>query len=313
MKNIFFLSLLMTLFFMPKSYGQLTFDDFESYPYGNFDINWNANNWDGWNGMFSNATISPLGFGGSNKSLAIVNPSSGVERADIMALLPVLNSNLVTISFRQYVEAGYGAALGLTHDYGVASPEFSIGVFIDGSVSSFVVADDKNITFLPLFSQWVELRFELDYASDTAFFYYANQMITSWKLSNNSDGDIATVNQINGINFYTPNTFGGEAYYDNINVQQYSVSAKEVEIIKAFNVFPNPATDQININFELEKSEMVQYELIDLNGRVVDNWQEMTSTEAVETRNVSDLANGIYILKVTAGESSKMKKVVIAQ
>jgi hypothetical protein len=310
MKNIFFLSFFMVCFLVPKSYGQILFDDFDSYFDGDFDLWWNASEWVGWQGNYSGAVISTTKSFSGTKSLEIINPND-FQQVDIVGLLPTINSNLATISFMQYLETE--SVIGLIHNYTATGSNNEFSVIIEYDFTSTIYTHGTPVDFFPQRQVWVENRFELNYDIDSAYFYYANQLVTSWKLSRSANNSTPTVNQIDAINIYTPALNGGSAYYDDLRVTQYSVSSKEVENIKELKVFPNPATNELQISLGLVQDEMVQYELTDISGRIVKTWQAATSKEAVTTHDVSELTNGIYILKVTAGQHSKTEKIVISR
>lgn len=310
MKNIFFLSLFMVCFLVPKSYGQILFDDFDSYFDGDFDIWWDDTKWTGWQGNYSNAMITSAKSFSGTRCLEITNPSA-FQQVDIVGLFPTINSNIATISFMQYLETE--SVIGLIHNYTATGSNNEFSVIIEYDFTSTIYTHGTPVDFFPQRQVWVENRFELNYDIDSAYFYYANQLVTSWKLSRSANNSTPTVNQIDAINIYTPALNGGSAYYDDLRVTQYSVSSKEVENIKELKVFPNPATNELQISLGLVQDEMVQYELTDISGRIVKTWQAATSKEAVTTHDVSELTNGIYILKVTAGQHSKTEKIVISR
>lgn len=79
------------------------------------------------------------------------------------------------------------------------------------------------------------------------------------------------------------------------------VSVKETNNEPVITVWPNPATDIINV-----KAEEVEYmQLFDLEGKAI----RYISGE--NTMNVSDIASGLYILKVKSGNTIGIKKVRI--
>jgi hypothetical protein len=63
-------------------------------------------------------------------------------------------------------------------------------------------------------------------------------------------------------------------------------------------VWPNPATDQLNISF---KAEGLPFEIIDAYGRVVSETFNQNSMSSVKL-NVQHLASGVYYLRTTGGD-----------
>lgn len=87
-----------------------------------------------------------------------------------------------------------------------------------------------------------------------------------------------------------------KAYDDYISVR----NTKNEPVI---TVWPNPATDIINV-----KADNVEYmQLFDLEGKSI------RYINGANTMNVSDLGNGLYILKVKAGNTIGIRKINIAR
>jgi len=103
--------------------------------------------------------------------------------------------------------------------------------------------------------------------------------------------------------FPTPFPTGGFDL-DAIGVIHSFVGIKE--LTTAFNVFPNPASQQATIIFDDYADKTIQ--LIDLNGVIVK--QIKTRSNQVEL-NLLHYAKGIYILKSIEGENLSIKKLLI--
>jgi hypothetical protein len=71
-------------------------------------------------------------------------------------------------------------------------------------------------------------------------------------------------------------------------------------------LFPNPAADKLNI----EVSVASKVQLIDLSGKQVVTEQTINSNQ-IEEINVSNLAAGIYMVKIFNDKFVTMRKVVI--
>lgn len=86
------------------------------------------------------------------------------------------------------------------------------------------------------------------------------------------------------------------------------------DVIEAYglSVFPNPFTNQLTIDFDLETAENVTVELFDLVGRRL-HQEDLGNRAAGENQyfiNTNDLAKGAYILKLTIGEQIINQKVL---
>ena len=87
------------------------------------------------------------------------------------------------------------------------------------------------------------------------------------------------------------------------------VDVKEsIDNPKSFNVFPNPAKNELNIT--INSSDTYHISLIDINGRLMIETETGLSTKM----NTSDLPNGIYILRFTNNTTQQIthKKVIIS-
>ena len=84
----------------------------------------------------------------------------------------------------------------------------------------------------------------------------------------------------------------------------------ELDVV-SFNVFPNPATDVVNVVFEANNSDY-EVAIMDLQGRVVSsqNHTSLTGTQTI-TFSIADVAKGSYIVSVTSNGVSTSKNVVI--
>jgi hypothetical protein len=78
------------------------------------------------------------------------------------------------------------------------------------------------------------------------------------------------------------------------------------------SVFPNPSTEQITINLTIKKASEVSFKLIDLTGKVV---KEVYVGEVFgqykSSISVVDIAKGSYFLKISSGDDSEYKKIMI--
>lgn len=95
--------------------------------------------------------------------------------------------------------------------------------------------------------------------------------------------------------------------------QQCFVGVEEQDqIVQSLNVFPNPATDDLNVVFT---SPVMQ----NLNIRVINNMGQVVSTQTIErvlgnrmiTLNVSAMAAGIYNLEIQNGTQSVVRRISV--
>ncbi len=78
------------------------------------------------------------------------------------------------------------------------------------------------------------------------------------------------------------------------------------------NIYPNPTTGILNINFDSENSGEVNVKLMSVNGQVIidDNIKpQMTSYS--NSYNISNYAKGVYLLSITSDNEKIDKKIVL--
>ena len=74
-------------------------------------------------------------------------------------------------------------------------------------------------------------------------------------------------------------------------------------------IYPNPVRDYLNVELSLQNETSVFAEVLDLNGRVIFKPQVSETSQAQTIRvNVSELTNGMYMLKVVDGENQYVEK-----
>jgi len=130
----------------------------------------------------------------------------------------------------------------------------------------------------------------------------------SGETGNDSDGD--------GVPFIMdqpddlPMVFASEAVYDfAVGIREYQDGSKILQLSNN----PNPADDYTRINFNLDESSKVKIEIIDINGRKVDeilNQNRPAGQNRIEW-NTSSLQAGTYFYRVTTDRVSAIGKVSV--
>ena len=79
----------------------------------------------------------------------------------------------------------------------------------------------------------------------------------------------------------------------------------------AFNVFPNPASDVLNIEFSLEQADDVMYITTDVTGRVIDIQNVNNVDNDVRTLDVSRFAAGTYFITARTSQGTSTQRFVV--
>lgn len=118
-----------------------------------------------------------------------------------------------------------------------------------------------------------------------------------------SDGRVVLATHANGI------------YSATITSVNDIVTVEDIEpaLRMNVNVYPNPATDNFNVRYNLEKASDVEIILLDELGRMVRTSRKVNVApgENTETVDVADLAAGVYYVRLRAGDLVETKGMVI--
>jgi len=108
----------------------------------------------------------------------------------------------------------------------------------------------------------------------------------------------------------TANAVADVAFFDNLVVRASATNTllgiKEISSTNTFSVYPNPSNDLVTISNDMN-TVIESIEMIDLNGRVVKS-HNINATEGQVS--ISDLATGVYMMKITTDQGTATKKVV---
>jgi hypothetical protein len=109
--------------------------------------------------------------------------------------------------------------------------------------------------------------------------------------------------------FKATSNYGNNIYVDNINI--IGTASLEALTQTSFNVYPNPASDLVNISFEGENTDY-SISLMDIQGRVISSREiANASGEQVVSFSTENVAKGSYIVTVTSNGEKTTKNVVI--
>ena len=96
-------------------------------------------------------------------------------------------------------------------------------------------------------------------------------------------------------------------------IKTVTASCKTGDVVNNINVFPNPATTEINIVFSIENSNGGVLAITDLLGRKL-----MVQNISIENNiytgsmNVANLANGVYYIVFESENARLVKQFIIA-
>lgn len=83
--------------------------------------------------------------------------------------------------------------------------------------------------------------------------------------------------------------------------------------IDRVQLYPNPSTDIVHVTITLQQQQNVHLQLYNLLGQTVWSTDLGKLTRIETTVPVQQLANGIYMLQVSAGNTIEERKIVVAK
>ncbi len=107
---------------------------------------------------------------------------------------------------------------------------------------------------------------------------------------------------------------GNNLYIDDINIT--STASIEEDILSALNlnIIPNPMNQSAEISFNLNKSENISVEVLDIVGQNVVTLGNETMSAGIHSLTMTKQqlgAAGFYFVKITVGNVSQIKKVIV--
>lgn len=117
----------------------------------------------------------------------------------------------------------------------------------------------------------------------------------SWTLG---ETVIATISNSN----YTLTQGFHQSSYTIVDVKDITKNAKNI------NVYPNPTTDEITIEWNDYNQNGSYFAILDMQGKIIDKKEIQTKKDKV---NMSELATGSYFLKILDKNNSEIKTMKI--
>jgi hypothetical protein len=89
-------------------------------------------------------------------------------------------------------------------------------------------------------------------------------------------------------------------------------SIDDKKLSSQIQIAPNPASDFINLNFDLEESKDLNIKILNTVGQVVFGQKYAQILRGSENINIKDLQSGLYIVQISDGVKQTYKKAVIS-
>lgn len=113
------------------------------------------------------------------------------------------------------------------------------------------------------------------------------------------------------LKFEGTSGYGNNLYVDDINVN-LSVGVNNIANTVQFSVYPNPASDVLNVELNMKNSENATLEVLNTVGEVViSQSNELTAGQTKVELNIKSLPAGTYFISVGTSEGKIIKPVLV--
>ncbi len=187
------------------------------------------------------------------------------------------------------------------------------GVGAGTIIDDFMYGDFAGYLELPTDNYVLEIRDETGTTTVAAYDAPLSTLgLDGTALSVVASGFLNTGNNSNGPGFglWVALPSGGELIplpESTTGVDELAIAADDV------NVFPNPASQFINIQYSLVSDSEVTINVVDVLGNVVQSTQSSAPSDLVQNHRLelNDLQNGLYFVSIQAGSSQVVKKIQV--
>jgi hypothetical protein len=228
---------------------------------------------------------------GSN-SVKILNYDDTEDAGIYITDLPSFGKT--SVSFDVYVPELGGSDnffILYTADGGLVNVDFNYeGTVRIGNYSTLAYEDVATYNA----GQWNNFRVEIDFTTKETKYFLNNTEVHTGTV-------VATGTTIDEMDLFI-DSFGTDAYFDNVEVKDASLATTEVTKKDIFRVYPNPTVDVVNFDVA---GKVNSVEVYDAAGKLV-----KTINDGAKTVNVSSLSVGSYVVKVKAENVVYTKKFI---
>lgn len=122
-------------------------------------------------------------------------------------------------------------------------------------------------------------------------------------------GGYIKINKLDGSPIFTANgSYSEKNYGFTPKAETQNNAIEEVAAGELFNLYPNPATEELNTSLTLTSTEMVTFRIVNAQGQTVMVKNiEMNAGTSVQSFDISTLAAGIYTLQISTSEQVSAK------
>ncbi|NVO02905.1 MAG: C10 family peptidase [Bacteroidetes bacterium] len=256
-------------------------------------------------------------YNGPNSSSPILGKYSGTT-------FPTTSINSTTGQmFVRFVSNGYGNSKGWSAKYTSTSPVFCTGVvtltapsgtFADGS-GAYNYSENANCKWLiqPAGASQITINFnslDVEMTNDKIKIYDYDLNVLLATVTGNVIPAPIVCNTTSVLCIFSSNNSvnktGWEISYSSLT------GVDENQFVNNFCIFPNPATNNLNLKFDVNSTQNINIKLNNITGQTVyaDSKSNFNGTFD-KTIDVSSLSKGVYFVNILTEKASITRKIVL--
>ena len=166
-------------------------------------------------------------------------------------------------------------------------------------------------------STWVHSSNETEPPAYTGFtcIGYSSNNINDTVFYDNNGGNLLIDGQNYSYVVLSEYTDGATSYVSNISTNQAIVSVNELTLENIVQVSPNPLTENLTVTLNQNSGELFTIDIIDLTGREIKTFKDNESLSKQNNilLNLENIQPGIYFLKITGSNNTRITKKIVKQ
>ena len=324
-------------------YADYFCDNFEEYHLGKLGPQ--STCWTTWSGNEGGNEDGEVREAGGNQYLRMQGTSYNGGAQDVVLQLGDRTSGKYTLEFKIFVYYGERGYYNILHRFtaGSSNNQWAQEVFFDGQGTGRLRAGGQYFPFNYTTDQWIIVKQEFDIDNNNTSLYIGGHLVKQWPFSYQNSTIYNGEKRLAAVDFYPPSTayrfFIDDIEFDKVDtfsdevagrfedskpepqneeediaentINPTSTDVDEVTLAD-FTIYPNPATDVLNIELSLSEVQDVDFALIDATGQIVVQ-QQLNGDYIKEDFQINDLPNGLYFARIIYGKEQQIKKVSVVK
>ncbi|MEM9888655.1 MAG: T9SS type A sorting domain-containing protein, partial [Bacteroidota bacterium] len=312
-----------------SNYSSSSFcDDFDSYNTGYLGTQ--SACWTTWSGVVGASGDGVVESSNGNQYLSI---KAGGTPQDVVMMFGNRERGKYQVEFKMWLFGGHRGYFNVLHDFreNASYGEHAYEVFFTGNGTGYLRAEGRNHTFVYPTLQWFDIKQEFDLDNDKVSVYLNNILIASWKFSSTPNSNRDFMKRLAGMNYY-PADAQNQFYIDDIKFNKVSsftgngvegrseeelpaIPMQEEKVLPSMDMayYPNPASNHLIVEFNVEQTVDMIVELVNAMGQTVLRYEEDGVQSLRHEFDLSDQAAGMYYIRAWAGDQQMVRPVVVTK